>query len=311
VYSFREEEFGMFTSDIDDSLFHHPEQLKLQSKGGWHSFVLRKETNELLALIQLHVKDGVARSPFRSPYGSYLFSEEVSADLLADFIGFVEGELRKKGVQTIVLKNPPEEYRQKKSKIFLDVLDHAGYSIEKEETSALIPVTEKAFGDGLHNSEQKRLRKCADAGLLVQEVNLDHLEEVYQFLLTCRAKKGYTLSMTLGEIEKMVALFADRFFLLVVRHTEKIAAATISIRITDHVLYNFYHDHDAAFDHLSPVVLLNEGIYAVCQQKKWDWLDLGTSQMNGAVNESLLTFKLRLGAIPSRKLTFVKNLIES
>jgi len=78
--------------------------------------------------------------------------------------------------------------------------------------------------------------------------------------------------------------------------------------VYDDVLYNFYHDHSGDYDHLSPVVLLNEGLYNFCQRNKIGLLDLGTSNIDDKVNESLLAFKLHLGAQPSRKLTFFKTL---
>jgi hypothetical protein len=307
VYSFREVVLDEITSCIDDSLFHHPEQLRLQSSENWHSFVLQTGTDNV-AIIHVHVQDSIARSPFRSPYGSYLFSVEVPEVVLTEFSQYVENALKKLGVETIHLKNPAEAYHQKKSKRLFDVLINTGYTIEKEESSALIPVTAMAFEDGLHPSEKKRLRKCRDGGFVVQQVSLEHLDEVYRFLLACRQMKNYSLSMRWDEIRKLAEAFPDRFILMVVMHDEKMVAASISIRITSYVMYNFYHDHDAAYDLFSPVVLLNQGLYSICQQIGLSWLDLGTSQAGEVVKESLLTFKRRLGAIPSRKLTFVKNL---
>jgi hypothetical protein len=308
VYSFREVVLGELTSLIDDSLFHHAEHMRLQASIGWHSFALYTEADSPSAIIHVHVQDSIARSPFRSPYGSYLFSEEIPEEIVTAFIQYVENEVKKLGVESIHLKNPPEAYHQEKSNWLHDALLNTMYTIEKEESSALIPVTAMNFEGGLHTSEKKRLRKCRDEGFVVQQVSLDHLAEVYRFLLACRQLKNYSLSMTWNEIKKMAEVFPDRFILMVVMRDEKIAAATISIRITNQVVYNFYHDHDAAYDLFSPVVLLNEGLYIICQQKGLSWLDLGTSQTGEEVNESLLTFKRRLGAIASRKLTFVKNL---
>jgi hypothetical protein len=297
---------------MDDSLFHHPEHLSLQSSAGWHSFELRDEAEDYpSAIFHVHVQDNLARSPLRSPYGSYLFTEEVSVALLMEFIQDVEEALKKMGVQSIRLKNPPERYDQEKSMRLHDALLNTGYTLEQEEISSVIPVTSNAFEDSLHPSEKKRLRKCKDAGFIVQPVSLEHLEEVYNFLLACRQKKSYSLSMSFDEIKKLAETFPDRIILMVVKDHERMVASTISLRVTNQVLYDFYHDHDSTYDAFSPVVLLNEGLYSICQQQGLNWLDLGTSQAGELINETLLTFKRRLGAIPSRKFTFVKNLKES
>lgn len=311
VYSFRKVALEAITSCIDDSLFHHPGHLKLQTLQDWHSFVLQKGMDDSSAILHVHVHDSIARSPLRSPYGSILFSDKVPEDELISFIQYVEDELKAIGVEKIHLKNPPEVYHQEKGKRLHGVLLNTGYSVEKEEISALIPLSANLFEDGLHPSEKKRLRKCREAGFVFQQVSLDHLEEVYSFLLACRQKKNYSLSMSWDEIKILAETFPDRIMLMVVSDYERMVAASISLRVTNQVMYDFYHDHNAVYDQYSPVVLLLEGLYSVCQQRELNWLDLGTSQDGELINESLLTFKRRLGAIPSRKLTFVKNLKES
>jgi hypothetical protein len=54
--------------------------------------------------------------------------------------------------------------------------------------------------------------------------------------------------------------------------------------------------------------MLIEGMYGWCQQQGIKLLDLGTSALDSQPNFSLLDFKLRLGAHPTAKLTFVKDL---
>ena len=207
-----------------------------------------------------------------------------------------------------MIKNHPEVYAPEKHNMLLEVLLQSGYGIGQEEVSAVIPVTEKSFKSILHRSEKKKLRKSHESDLVFQQLPLQNLSEVYAFLKTCREEKGYTLSMTLGELDAVTKAFPDYFFLNVVKEYDQIIAANISIQVNSTVLYNFYHDHTSSHDVLSPVVFLNEGLYQFCQRHQLYLLDLGTSNANGVVNESLLNFKLRLGAQPSRKLTFVKKL---
>ena len=78
--------------------------------------------------------------------------------------------------------------------------------------------------------------------------------------------------------------------------------------MNDRILYDFYHAHPKSFDQLSPVVALVDGMYAYCQQNKFQLLDLVTSAVDGKVNFSLLNFKTQLGGQPSMKLTFEKDL---
>jgi hypothetical protein len=294
-------------SDFDPGIFHDPKHLNLQSSTGWHSFYSRN--NETLAgLVHFHVDKGLATSPYKSPFGSFLFSEKLSVAVLTDFVSYCENQLAGKNVKPITIKNQPEAYSLHKNQMLFDVLDKSGYSITKEETSAILAISEKPFEFRLHKSEKKRLRKCRESELGFEIMPLKQLEKIYVFLEACREEKGYSLSMPFDEIQKLATTLPERILLTAVIDGNQIVAANISIRVYDNVLYNFYHDHAGEYDHLSPVVLLNEGLYNFCQKGNIGLLDLGTSNIDDKVNESLLAFKLHLGAQPSRKLTFSKTL---
>lgn len=305
-YTFHEGLPQGLKSDFDPGIFHDPKHLNLQSSIGWCSFYI-KSGETLAGLIHIHVNNGFATSPFKSPFGSFLFSENLPENVLTGFVSYYENQLIDKKVKSIIVKNQPEGY-SKRNQVLFDVLSKSGYSIAKEETSAILSITEKAFESGLHKSEKKRLRKCRESGLSFEIMPVEQLQKIYVFLEACREEKGYSLSMPFDEIQKLTATFPERILLTAVIDKNHIVAGNISIRVYENVLYNFYHDHASEYDHLSPVVLLNEGLYNFCQKNKISLLDLGTSNIDDKVNESLLAFKLHLGAQPSRKLTFSKTL---
>jgi hypothetical protein len=131
---------------------------------------------------------------------------------------------------------------------------------------------------------------------------------VYDFIFTCRNEKGYPLSMQLEELQHMAVKFPDRYLLFGVFRSDSLVAAAITIRVKKNILYDFYHDHAAAFDHLSPVTFLVDGIYRFCFENDIQLLDLGTSAIDGLPNFGLLNFKKKLGALATPKLTFQKDL---
>lgn len=308
AYSFQEGIPNGFEFDFDSGIFHDPKHLHLQAVSGWHTYVMLKNAERLVvALLHVHIEKEVAVSPLRSPYSSILISKSLSYDSVSRFVDFIEAKLKEQRVKKIVFKNPPEIYQPEGSKCLKEVFTSVGYECHAE-TSAVIQVTKKNFESGLHYSEQKRLRKCKEAKFVFKQLEWQNLPEVYQFLKTCREQKGYILSMSFDELKKVTDVFPDVFLLTAVMDNERLVAANISIQVSSTVLYNFYHDHEAFYDGFSPVVFLNESLYMLCQQRNLKLLDLGTSQVDGKLNESLLNFKLKLGAQPSNKFTFVKNL---
>ena len=291
---------------FDLGLFHNPKHLKLQADSGWTTFYIRNQ-NSIEGLVHFHLENDQAVSPHRSPFGSFLFSDALAEDDLENFISFCELQLRSRGIKAITLKNQPEIYSNQNKRL-IDVLSKLKYEVNLEETSAIIGITEKNFESGLHRSEKKRLRKCRESGLTFHRIDLNQLQKIYTFLEACRKEKGYALSMSYKEIKNLAGTFPERIMLTAVIDGNKIVAANISIRVYQHVLYNFYHDHASEYDPLSPVVLLNEGLYLFCQESKIEYLDLGTSMIDGKLNESLFNFKVNLGAKPSRKLLVHKTL---
>lgn len=304
-FTFCEELPDGSTLNIDQGIFHDPAHLKLQISSGWHSFYLLND-KQVNGVVHFHVERERASSPYRSTFGSFIFSDIVKDKTLTEFILYCESRLIAKKIKSITLKHQPEIYSSEKNARVIRALMQLGYSIAHEEPSAVIPVSDKSFESGLHKSEKKRLRRCRESNLTFEVLSPDQLQKIYTFLETCREEKGYALSMSFNEMMKLVKVFPDRIILTSVIDRNQIAAGNISIRVYDHVLYNFYHDHAGEYDSLSPVVLLNQGLYQYCQNRKIKLLDLGTSQNGGKLNESLLNFKVNLGAEVSRKLTFAK-----
>ena len=294
-----------FAFDFDAGIFFDPKHLQLQSVTGWHSFVmLHHEQRIISALLHVYVEKEKAISPLRSPYGSFIFSENAPHIQLSEFIRYAEKSLAEKGVQTLLLKNPPEIYNPLLYKMMLE----SGYLIQLEETSAVMEVNEGKYVDSLNQSKKSLLKKGHDNQLHLQQLSFDQLSEVFDFLNKCYTEKGYALSMTFEEVQKVMRLFPKSFFLHGVLREEKMVAACISIRVKQTILYTFYYNHLKEYDFMSPIVFLIEGLYQFCQVENIQLLDLGTSNKGDQINESLLNFKLSLGAKRSRKITFVKNL---
>lgn len=298
-----------FTTAFEAGIFHQEKHIYLQSEKGWHTFVFIDTNNKrIVALIHIHIENEIARSPYRSPYGSFIFTNGLTHDQLQSFILQTEQCLLKKGVATLFLKNPPEEHYPNQIPLLNQTLLELKYMVDLMEMSSIIPITNTAFEKHIHRSEKKRLRKCRDAGFTFKLMPFEDLSLCYRFLKQYKVSKGYAISMTYEELHATLVAFPTLFILSSIEFENKMIAANISIIVNQNTLYNFYHDHDAAFDQYSPVVMLNEGLFQFCQKNHFRLLDLGTSSIGNKSNESLLNFKKRLGAIQSPKYSFRKDL---
>jgi len=293
--------------DFEPTLFHNPEFLALKGKSGWRSFVASHlKQKKVVVSLFLHVEHDVANSSRQSPFGNIEFSSDILPETLYKFLEFVEGKLRLSGIRKIVIKASPFHYDAAKSGLLQTFLFNKGYKVVEAEVDAILPIT-ASFEDGLNRLETRHLKKCLESDLRYIFHPVKELENIYSFIHSCRQRKGYPLSMTSEELLLSAGRFPDRYLPVGVYYQNELIAASIAVRITSDILYNFYADHAAAYDHLSPVVFVVKALHDYCQKSSIRMLDMGTSALDRQPNFGLLNFKLRLGGIPTPKLTFEKT----
>ena len=296
------------TSDYQPALFNSTEFVSLQDANPVSYYILEPARKKALAGIHFHVEDQWAQSPFKSPFGSLEYSGKIYPDLLFRFLEYFEQQLREKGVSEIFIKNPPRIYEPEKSSMLETFFLNQDYRVSDAEVSAVIPVENRPFTDGIRHSEKLRLRQAEQAGFTFQNLADDRVDEVYNFISECHREKGYNISITREALQRTIKEFPDHYFLFALFQTEKMVAASVAIRVRDNILYNFLMNHDKKYNRLSPPVFLMKHVFEHCRQNKISFFDLGTSALQGKPNFKLLDFKRHIGGKPSAKLTFYKKI---
>lgn len=296
-----------YSFSFTESLFNQHAHRQLQAKSNWHSFfLLNQKNNSVDGLIHFHLQDGVAQSPLKAPYGGFDFNADIQNEMLFDFVKFVEQQLKKLGATKIIIKLALRLIKEKEFVFVEDSLLKSGFQILRKEEGCILKVTE-SYAEHIHYSKRKRLNKAVRNNFQFITAEIAELTMVYLFLQRCRKEKMYTLSISLEEMNDLGRVFPDKVLVFVARDGDKLVAASICIRINNEVLYDFYHDHDSAYDEFSPVVFLVKGIHDYCNANQIPLLDLGTAMTDDSVNTGLLKFKLQLGADRAVKYSFETN----
>jgi hypothetical protein len=299
-----------FKSDFESFLFNEEQHRSLQSPGEWQSYSLvDQERKKALASVHFHLQNHTASSPFKAPFGSVEFSRKLLPKDLYQFLSQTEESLRNRGIRKIQIKNPPASYRPASSSVLEVLFLNLGYRILDAEISAAIVVDDAKYDQKIEAWELRKLKQGKKAKLRYLEMPISNIESIYGFILACRNERQQTLSMALAELMKIVTVYPERIVLFGVYHGQELAAASISIRVSKRIVYNFYSAHPRKFDFLSPVVMLIQGMYGWSHKHHIELIDLGTSSLEGQPNFSLLDFKLRLSGLPTTKLTFEKDLM--
>ena len=259
--------------------------------------------------MHFHVHNGTASSPYHSPFGSIDASPDLEPSMLFRFLQFIESDLVKTGVKKIIIKNPPTLYNtglQTLLQVFLSNLD---YRIITAEPGAIFTVNKS--GEELSgNWEKRKIKQAQDKELQLRHEDIHQFKTLYDFIHDCRVQKGYPSSMTFDEMQRTVSTFPDRFLFTSVYQHNVMVAASICVRCNRHVLYHFYSDHNTIDKSSNPTVFLIRSLYEYCSENEIALFDLGTSSLAGIPNFGLLNFKMGLGASPTTKFTFQKDLTE-
>ncbi len=297
-----------YSFSFTESLFNQQAHRQLQAKSNWHSFyILNQKSNTVEGAVHFHLYNGFAQSPFRAPHGGFDLREGLQREIILNFVKFSEQQLRKSGATRIFIKLPLRLTDQNEFNLTEDILRTSGFQISKKEEGCILRVTE-SFDERIHYSKKKRLKKAIRSNFQFSNADTDELKSIYSFLLKCRREKNYELSMSLEEVNELYAQFPDKVLLFVVKDGNQLVAASICIRISNEVLYDFYHDHDASYNEFTPIAFLVKGIHDYCYANKIPLIDLGTSMMGDKLNTGLMEFKLKLGADRAVKYSFEKSI---
>lgn len=286
-------------------LYNEANHLRLQSGTGWHLFEWLDSSDELIARIAFHVSGQIASSPARAPFGSIELFKKATQSLLIEFLEVVYWQLQDLGVKEIIIRSFPDLYSSVNSKYVYATLTAMEFE-KTTEVDSLIKVSRTPFEKIIKPSERQKLKKST-MKFQFQQTDTSRLKAIYTFIKQCRDEREQSLSMKLGDLEKLTITFPERIYFFEAGRAE-LAAAAIVIRVSDKILYTFYYAHHSKFNRISPIVFLMAGIYKFAQQEKIRMIDLGTSMTEGKINQSLLHFKKSIGGHLSRKVAFRKLL---
>lgn len=230
---------------------------------------------------------------------------DASVTNLNSLIERIQDWSRTNNIRNLTIRGFPEVYDKGQSATIQQALTGSGFAIKYEDITQVISVPEKME---LNIHKKRRIRKCLALAFTFCQVEVDLLSESYSLITESRNQKGYPITMTLKELERMFMLFPDNYLLFGVFDKSKMIATSVCIKINSKILYIFYIGDSVAYRSFSPVTLLISGIHNFCQLHHYELLDLGISTDKGILNKGLYAFKKSFGSFDSRKLTFEKKL---
>jgi hypothetical protein len=283
-------------SMIDAHFFNSSSFLKIKPNEykGWQ-LVMDKP----IAQIFFHMVNKVAISGYQSTFGSFDVAKNLLENELKWFLDSLINELRNLGVQKIKIKHFPSYFIN--SSLIEHVLIKYGFQNILTETNQHIIIDNPYFEAVANRSEVLRSNKCKKLGYYFRIASLDELPKVYELIENTLSRNGNIPSMSFVNLRKVIEACPENYLLFTLWDKEELIAATVSIKVCDSILYNFYHADHLKYRQVSALTYLLKNIYLYCLENDFKILDLGISSVNGVLNKGLFNFKKGRGAISSTK----------
>jgi len=286
-------------------LFHEPSFVYRNPKINTFQICLNLN-GDTVAGININLIGQIAQSQYRSPFGSVWRLKELTNEQLDFLIKQILSWCKKEKITDLVIRDYPFCYAPQYAALLTDSLKINGFQQEAVEINQHIEVEETEFIQKIIKFEQKKLIKCKREGFKFRICNQGSLKEAYGLISSVRKQKGYPVTMEYFDLKKMFEQFPDNYMLFAAYIHDQMIATSVSIKVNDKILYNFYHGHDTKFNHFSPILLVLEGIYNYCVKHNFEIIDLGISSDHSKINPGLYQFKKNIGALESQKITFSK-----
>ena len=282
----------------------------IYAAGNLETYQLEDPAKEILAFIHFLPEQNTITSLPGMPYGGFQFHEDLGPAELDFFIQSIQQDAQERGFRRMWINQPPDCYFPG-DRMMHDLLMSQDFQLRYQAINHHIKVSDApgAFEQSLHESERRRLIKCENAGFDLAHEQENHVTMLFRFIERCREEQGRDLSLSENLFLAQFRANPDRYPLFAVWNRDELIATCISVQVKPGVLYAFYPAYAARYHTYSPMVMLYEGLYKYCQEREIKILDLGTSMLEGGPNQSLITFKERIGGILTAKRSYQWQLL--
>lgn len=271
-------------------------------------YILDTEGKNIFGMIHFTIIGEAAVSQPKGPFGGFEFDPSIDEELFVEFNAFIEIELTNLGVKKIKLVERPEVLVNEVSFEPIETLKQLNYDIVVTDISHYINLEEVNGLAQIHSMERRNFRKALAKNYRWKLESEEALPEVYSFIERCRSQNNLNVNVTFEDLNRSFNEFPGRYRIFSIRHKGYLTAASITVEVSNNVLYNYLPASDKRFKRDSPMVFLMVSLYKYARSFGYQVLDLGVSSINGKIQTGLAEFKERMGAVICEKKTLEKKL---
>jgi len=295
-----------FVPDLYFSLEH----LRTQASGEIYTFMLFRQNNKYAAAIFHCSRDPEDNwhSPIAAPFGGIQSDRKCTENELTFLLNCVKKWVILFSGKKLTVKTAATAYDPEMHTLYHNCYSNTGFIQEHVYPNHFIPVSPAFFSDRITAAEKRRLKKAEAANFTSGPDFTVSCKAAYDFIQENRRQKGYSVSISFQQMQRLMRNFPENFRIFTVKDTNRIIALSMTVRVNERVLYHFLSADLCSYRQFSPTVKLLESIYQFCQEQQIKVLDLGISvDENGMQKPSLSRFKKNVGGEECHKITYSQD----
>ncbi|WP_298653445.1 hypothetical protein [uncultured Proteiniphilum sp.] len=252
----------------------------------------------------LGINKGFAKSPFSAPFGGFHYSHEhLFYNIVSDFLTEMKNYIEREGLKQVCITLPPDPYQTNMNAKLVNAFIRLGFTMATPDITNWADL--KNFdGTWIKSMVGQNCRKAVKYGLTCSLVtDRKSMEDAYAVIFRNREEQGRKIHMTLDDILDVSRVMPVDFFLIRDSDGNGIAAS-VFYRGHQKIVTGIFLGDDMEKRNLGTMNYLYKNCYEHYKAMGFDYIDLGTSSLDGEPNTGLIRFKELHNCFTSLRYTF-------
>lgn len=248
-------------------------------------------------------------SPYKATFGGFLnmTGKTLDESIFLKFLQFLQIEY---GITNLEITLPPSHLLEHKNLELNNIL----FSLKNEDiikkrtldvnqVIKLINWTPEVLSKG----NRKKLRQCNERNIVTRKIETKELAKVYEILDLNRKGLQSQLSISFENLAKTINKFPMSYNVFGTYLNGEMIATAVTVETFPNNLYVYMWADLLEYRFLSPLVSTAFTLIDFAKYHSYEYLDLGTSSIQGEDLIGVKRFKSNLGAIEYGKSTIILN----
>lgn len=294
---------------LNGTIFHRLDFLGYHdNKYSFEECLIFLKGEAIVAILPLHVENGIAKSPFAASFGGIIVSKNISLQVSETLVQLFVKYLIENEIKSCSIVLPPAHYNVQLNNYLSFSLPRNGFKLYWNEIFNVVRLSR----DYKDMWEQKYLSRNRN---IIRKAQIDFdiypncsLDEFYPILVEDKLRHNSKPTHSHAELERLQAMFPDRIWFDLAKNDDNEGVAICYFQVTSKVLMTFYMcQTSGALGKHGKNVLIDYGIQRAIQNQI-EYFDFGGSTVGyEIVNMGVSKFKESFGAYASLRQKFIWN----